>query len=109
MLVRNQTKLMEPLNVRVPSAGISPRLSEETRRSNQLEATPDLRRHCPICGNAYQWGEEVVSLASRSFGADAAPSLPAIGSDAVLGHPGCVLPRLLTLLASFQPAPRFDQ
>jgi hypothetical protein len=83
-------------------------LSTHLRRPMNHEVTPDLGRECPVCGNAYQPGEEVLALARASFGAGAAPPpAPAAASDPgstiLLGHHGCVLPRLLTLLAGFQP------
>jgi hypothetical protein len=92
--------------------GTAPRLSEEMRRSIKREVTPDLHRHCPICGTPYQPGEGVLALACLSFAASTVPSSPAAGdcdpsSKLILGHRGCVLPRLLTLLASFQPEHRF--
>lgn len=73
---------------------------------------PDLRSHCPICGNAYRPGEGVLALVGRSFARSVVPSSPPAGShdsdsQVILGHRGCVLPRLLTLLAGFQPEARF--
>src|SRR5438034_142873 len=85
-----------------------PHHSAESRGPN-WEPTPDLRSNCPICGRPYQLGDEVVVLASQTFGAAAVrESTPAAGSPVFLGHHDCVLPRLLTLLASFQPANRFE-
>jgi hypothetical protein len=87
------------------------RLSEDMRRSINREVTTDLHSHCPICGNPYQPGEGVLALACLSFAA-AMPSSPAAagcdpGRNMILGHHACVLPRLLTLLAGFQPEARF--
>jgi hypothetical protein len=88
------------------------KLSEQTRRTADGGATLDLRSHCPVCGNPYQPGEGVLALACLSFATDAGSPAPAAtghdpGSRALLGHPRCVLPRLLTLLACFQPEGRF--
>lgn len=79
--------------------------------SGQRDPTPDLHSHCPICGNAYQTGEEMVLLASAVFCAGTDPVVAGgdTGGNAFLGHRACVLPRLLTLLASFQPANRFER
>jgi hypothetical protein len=87
-------------------------LSTEMRRSSNRETTPDLRRHCPVCGKPYQSGECVLALACLSLASSAVPSEPATaGGDpsgsVILGHRLCVLPRLLTLLAGFQPELRF--
>lgn len=76
------------------------------------KATPDLHRQRPICGNPYQPGEGVLALACLSIATNVAPTSPAAdgctsNSKIILGHCGCVLPRLLTLLASFQPELRF--
>lgn len=76
-------------------------------------ATLDLRGNCPVCGNPYQPGEGVLALARLPFWAGAAASLPAppgrdLTDNVILGHQGCVLPRLLTLLAGFQPEARFE-
>lgn len=86
-----------------PAADALP--SREPRRVS-WESTPDLRSNCPICGHPYRRGEEVVMLASLAIGG--APPSVSSGSPVFLGHHGCVLPRLLTLLASFQPANRFE-
>ena len=87
-------------------------LAEEIRRSTNHEVTTDLRSNCPICGNPYQDGDRVLALAAISFALNALPFSPEAGdsdpsSKIILGHQGCVLPRLLTLLASFQPEGRF--
>lgn len=87
-------------------------LSKEMRRSANRKVAPDLRSNCPVCGNPYQPGEEVLALACLSFATSAVPSSPAAaGCDPstkiTLGHYGCVLPRLLTLIAGFQPEGRF--
>jgi hypothetical protein len=72
----------------------------------------DLRHACPVCGKPYQPGEPVLALASFCLGPSDEPR-PAVNqsleqSNAFpLGHHECVLPRLLTLLASFQPGRRF--
>lgn len=76
-------------------------------RCRNWEDTPDLRSDCPICGYPYTRGDEVVMLDSLVLGD--VPPLAVSGSPVFLGHHRCVLPRLLTLLASFQPANRFDQ
>jgi hypothetical protein len=87
-------------------------VSEQTRRSIGRMGTLDLRRNCPVCGNAYQPGERVLALLCLSFEASAVPPLAAAaggdpGGPIILGHHRCVLPRLLTLLAGFQPEMRF--
>ena|SRR5438270_13296369 len=87
-------------------------LPEQTRRTGDGGATPDLRSHCPVCGKPYQPGEGVLALACLDFVTDAGSPAPAAtgrdpGSRTLLGHPRCVLPRLLTLLACFQPEGRF--
>jgi len=72
----------------------------------------DLRRACPVCGKPYQDDEPILALASFCFGPSEA-SRTAVNQDGEqsqafpLGHHECVLPRLLTLLASFQPGRRF--
>jgi hypothetical protein len=76
------------------------------------EVTPDLLHTCPICGHPYQPGERVLALACLSFATGAmSPSPEASSYDSagniLLGHHECVLPRLLTLLASFRPDERF--
>jgi hypothetical protein len=81
-------------------------------RSLSSEVTPDLHTLCPVCGKAYQAGDGVLALTCLAYGPGAARSLvAAAGGDGsrniVLGHHECVLPRLLTLLADFQPAARF--
>jgi hypothetical protein len=85
---------------------------EERPRSIAWEVAQDLHSHCPVCGNPYQPRESVLALDCVSFAASAVPASPAApGSDrsskVILGHRGCVLPRLLTLVASFGPAVRF--
>jgi len=87
-------------------------VSEQTRRSIGRMGTLDLCRNCPVCGNPYQPGERVLALACLSFEASAGSSpVAAAGGDPggqiILGHHRCVLPRLLTLLAGFQPELRF--
>jgi hypothetical protein len=87
-------------------------LSMQMRRSMNQKVTPDLGRECPVCGNPYRAGEEVLALARVSFGDGATPPAATAaggdpGSAILLGHHGCVLPRLLTLLAGFQPEVRF--
>ncbi len=73
---------------------------------------PDLRKNSPVCGSPYVSGERVVALACFPFASSDVAPLPAPpgdGTDAItLGHQGCVLPRLLTLLAGFQPESRFE-
>jgi hypothetical protein len=91
--------------------GTRPKLAEELRRSVKPEVRPDLHSQCPICGNPYQPGDRVLALACQSFTTGPAPSSPPAACDASsktpLGHRECVLPRLLTLLAGFQPEVRF--
>jgi hypothetical protein len=100
-----------PPEARPRSDGTTLMESRELRGSIKRGVTPDLRSHCPVCGNAYQPGEGVLALACLSFATGAVPAAPAGGCDPIgnqfLGHHGCVLPRLLTLLAGFQPEPRF--
>jgi len=73
---------------------------------------PDLRNNCPVCGSPYVSGERVVALACGPFASSDVTPLPAPPGDGTgaitLGHQGCVLPRLLTLLAGFQPESRFE-
>lgn len=68
---------------------------------------PDLRNRCPICGRPYQAGENVLALDCLTFAAGARTAAPA-ARKVLLGHDRCVLPRLLTLLADFQPEARFQ-
>jgi hypothetical protein len=87
-------------------------LSGLTRRSADRNVTPDLRNNCPVCGNPYQPGEGVLALGCLPFATSAGPSTPAASErdqccNIILGHHHCVLPRLLTLIASFGPAARF--
>jgi hypothetical protein len=85
-------------------------VSEQIRRPVSRTPVLDLRSQCPVCGNPYQPGEGVLTLASLSF-VTGAVSPSAAGWDpsdqVLLGHRRCVLPRLLTLLAGFQPERRF--
>jgi hypothetical protein len=72
----------------------------------------DIRRNCSICCMPYLPGDEVLALDSLSYATTAMPCSPGSSSfepssKMILGHHGCVLPRLLTLLASFQPEVRF--
>ena len=73
---------------------------------------PDLRNHCPVCGHHYQAGENVLALDCLTFAAGPRSAAPGAGRDSgrkiLLGHDRCVLPRLLTLLADFQPEARFQ-
>jgi hypothetical protein len=60
----------------------------------------------------YLLGDEVLALEHLSFATTPLPYSPETdicepSSKIILGHHGCVLPRLLTLLASFQPEARF--
>jgi hypothetical protein len=86
---------------------------EKIRRTVSGGASPDLRRNCPVCGNPYRPGEGVLALSCLSLSINPVLSLP-VGSGCdltgkiILGHNGCVLPRLLTLLAGFQPEARFE-
>jgi hypothetical protein len=84
-------------------------LSSQQGRQSVNGRVPDLRTNCPVCGNPYQAGEAVLELACRSVGANPVPPVTEArgASGIVLGHRGCVLPRLLTLLAAFQPEARF--
>jgi hypothetical protein len=85
-------------------------VSEPIRRSVSRKAAPDLSSHCPVCGGPYQPGERVLTLACTSFAAGALPPSAADhdpDDPIILGHRGCVLPRLLTLLTCFRPASRF--
>ncbi|SRR5579884_1824798 len=87
-------------------------LSEQMSRSRLGKGTPELGSNYPVCGHPYRPGDAVLALVGLSFARSAVPSSPAAvscdtGSQVVLGHHGCVLPRLLTLLASFQPEARF--
>lgn len=62
----------------------------------------DLRNRCPVCGHPYRAGENVLALDCLAFAAGRDS-----GRKILLGHDWCVLPRLLTLLADFQPQARF--
>jgi hypothetical protein len=89
----------------------APVVPERLRRSLNSEV-PDLRTDCPVCGSPYRRDDNVLALASLSFGTSAvSPSAAAAGggqsSQMILGHHRCVLPRLLTLLAGFQAEGRF--
>lgn len=78
-------------------------VAEQLRRPISRMPVLDLSSHCPVCGGSYQADERVLTLGCLSFGAaDEDP-----GEQIPLGHRRCVLPRLLTLLAGFQPEPRF--
>jgi hypothetical protein len=99
-------------NTRPEPEGATLLFPEQVRRSTTREMTPDLRRNCPVCGNAYQPGEGVLALACLPFAASAFPCLSTprecdLTDKIVLGHHECVLPRLLTLLAGFRPEARF--
>lgn len=80
------------------------------RRALNRKVALDLRRDCPVCGQPYQSGDNIVALNCLAF-APSTESSPAVSLDSdrkvILGHHGCVLPRLLTLLAGFQPEIRF--
>ena len=85
-------------------------VSEAIPRTAALKAAPDLRSHCPVCGDPYQPGERVLALGCPSFPPGAVPSSAAAREpvgQVILGQHRCVLPRILTLLAGFQPALRF--
>ena len=90
----------------------TPPPSETARRPLPGRVTPDLRNNCPVCGCPYESGERLVALVCVPFArSDVAPlpAPPGGGTDTItLGHQGCVLPRLLTLLAGFQPDARFE-
>ena len=94
---------------RPPVRTVPPR-ADNAHRGSHDKLTPDLHSHCPICGHAYQAGEETILLISAAFapGASSLRGERGLRGDAHLGHRECVLPRLLTLLASFQPATRFE-
>ncbi len=99
-------------NTRPKSEGTTPLVSEVKCRSINREGAPDLRSHCPVCGHPYQPGEGVLALACLSFAPSVVPSSPVgagydPGSKMILGHHTCVQPRLLTLVAGFQPEGRF--
>ena len=97
---------------RLPGDRVTPPSSETARRPKPGREMPDLHNNCPVCGGPYESGERVVALTCVSFAnSDVAPlpAPPGDGTDAItLGHQGCVLPRLLTLLAGFQPESRFE-
>lgn len=106
--------LKRSADARLESEDTTPIESGQMPRSLNREKTPDLRSHCPVCGNAYQPGQQVLALGCLSMAASAVPSArPGTECDPsgkiILGHYGCVLPRLLTLLAGFQPESRFVQ
>ena len=90
----------------------TPPSPEMPRRPIPGRVMPDLRKNSPVCGSPYVSGERVVALACFPFASSDVAPLPAPpgdGTDAItLGHQGCVLPRLLTLLAGFQPESRFE-
>src|SRR6478672_8639323 len=100
-------------NARPEPEGATLLFPERVRRSIAGAKTPDLRRNCPVCGNAYRPGEGVLALTCLPFAASAFPCLSTplecdLTNKIVLGHHECVLPRLLTLLASFGPEARFE-
>jgi hypothetical protein len=100
-------------NARPEPEGATLLFPEQVRRPMTREVTPDLRRNCPVCGNAYQPGEGVLALACLPFATRAFPCLSTpiecdLTDKIVLGHHECVLPRLLTLLAGFRPEARFE-
>jgi hypothetical protein len=86
-------------------------LAGENRRDVNSREVLDLRHNCPVCGKPYQPGEAVLALASLCLGPGEGQRTAAPGGDQsselILGHHGCVLPRLLTLVASFEPGRRF--
>jgi len=56
---------------------------------------------CPVCGNIYQPGENVVALTSLvvlTTAAGVAPGGHEQCSTTILGHHDCVVPRLVSLL-----------
>jgi hypothetical protein len=90
----------------------APILSDQTRPLMDRTAALDLRKKCPVCGVPYQHGDGVLALACISFATGTVPSIRAArssehSSQTILGHSRCVLPRILTLLAGFQPEGRF--
>lgn len=87
--------------------GMIPVVSAESGRLTSQEAPPDLRRDCPICGQPYRSGDKVMALACFAFATSMSRPAPGDGNKIMLGHHACVLPRLLTLLAGFQPEIRF--
>lgn len=100
-------------DVRPKPGGATLPPAEKVRRSLNGEAPPDLRKNCPVCGQPYRPGEAVLALSSVSLATSPVSSVPqAPDCDStdkiILGHHGCVLPRLLTLLAGFQPEARFE-
>ncbi len=81
-------------------------------RSLSPGGAPDLHSTCPVCGGLYQPGDAVLALNCLVLVPAAARTPPSTSRDdpirnLVLGHHACVLPRLLTLLAGFQPETRF--
>jgi hypothetical protein len=103
---------LQSRDARPQSEGTIPMLPGEMRQPVNRDVTPDLCSHCPVCGKPYQAGEPVLALACLSFAPSAVPCSPATAngdpsSKIILGHHECVLPRLLTLLAGFQPELRF--
>lgn len=100
------------LDTRLKSEDILSMSAEALSLSINRAVVPDLRRDCPVCGKPYQPAEEVLALASLSFATGAVSgSAASAGGDPCsmifLGHQRCVLPRLLTLLAGFQPEARW--
>lgn len=85
---------------------------ETARPPVPARGIPDLRNNCPLCGRPYESGEQVAALACVSFAPGGGPPWPTPDGDRAdtipLGHQGCVLPRLLTLLAGFRPEQRFE-
>ncbi len=88
-----------------------PSIGESYQSLRDRELRPDLCRNCPICGRPYRPGENVLALTCLPFAIGMVPAPPTAEGDAggnvVIGHHGCVLPRLLTLLACFRPDDRF--
>lgn len=88
-------------------------LSGLPRRSGDPNVTSNLQSYCPVCNNAYKAGEGVLALACLPIAISGLPWYQSVPADSetskriILGHQECVLPRLLTLLAGFQPEARF--
>lgn len=99
----------DPLRLVSPGTIFEVLLQDVNSRPINPDGPLDLRRDCPVCGQSYESGEMVLTLSCYAFAADTASSVARRESDKKipLGHHACILPRLLTLLAGFQPEIRF--
>jgi hypothetical protein len=93
------------------AAVLLPRENGQNGQGMQPKGLLNLRHCCPVCGKPYQLGEAVLALTSFCLGPGEADRMTAnhvSSSDVILGHHDCVLPRLLTLVASVRPGRLMD-